>query len=130
MVGWYFGESNVMPRVIKESRSGEAPIFDLVWLLMWTLFGLYFSSGVIWRLLGSEFLAVANERLTRRKQIPGFGGSLEFDTRQITALSFRPEQGAGKGYGGSRIEFAYGAKTYNFGAGVQPAEAFATSRFS
>jgi hypothetical protein len=123
MVGWYFGESNEIPKVIKGLSSGEVPIFDLVWLVMLTFFGLSFSSWVIWRLLGSEVLGVANGMLTLRKQIAGFGRSLEFDTSQIAALRFRPEHGAGKGYRESRIEIDYGAKTYIFGAGIQPAEA-------
>jgi hypothetical protein len=44
MVFWYVGESNEIPKVIKGLRSGEAPIFDIVWLVMWTFFGLFFSS--------------------------------------------------------------------------------------
>ena len=123
MVGWYFGESNEIPKVIKGLQSGEAPIFDLVWLVMWTFFGLFFGLWIIWRLLGSEVLAVENGRLTLRKQIAGIGRSLDFDTSQIAALRFRPEHGSGKGYRESRIELDYGAKTYTFGVGIQPAEA-------
>jgi hypothetical protein len=123
MVFWYVGESNEIPKVIKGLRSGEAPIFDIVWLVMWTFFGLFFSSWVIWRLLGSEVLGVANGRFTLRKQIAWIGKSWEFDTSQIAALRFRPEHGAGKGYRESRIELDYGAKTYNFATGIQPAEA-------
>lgn len=123
MVFWYVGESNVIPKVIKGLRSGQTPIFDIVWLAMWTFFGLFFSSWIIWRLLGSEVLGAANGRLTLRKQIVGVGRTWEFDTSQIAALRFRPEHGAGRRYRESRIELDYGAKTYNFAAGIQPAEA-------
>lgn len=123
MVGWYLGESNVIPRVTRALRSGEIPVFELAWLVMWTLFGLYFSSWIIWRLLGNEVLTVANGTLALRKQIAGIGRSREFDASQIVALRFRPEYGAGKGHRESRIEFDYGAKTYNFAVGIEPAEA-------
>lgn len=53
----------------------------------------------------------------------GVGRTWEFDTSQIAALRFRPEHGAGRRYRESRIELDYGAKTYNFAAGIQPAEA-------
>ena len=123
MVGWYLGESSVIPKVIKGLRSGEPPVVDIVWLVMWTFGGLFFSSWIIWRLLGSEILGVANGRVTLRRQIAGIGRTWEFDTSQITALRFRPEHGAGRAYRESRIELDYGAKTYNFAAGIQPAEA-------
>lgn len=123
MVGWYLGESSAIPKVIKGVRSGETSAFLIVWLVMWTFFGLLFGSWIIWRLLGSEILGVANGRLTLRRQIAGIGRTWEFETSQIAALRFRPEHGAGKGYRESRIEFDYGAKTYDFGAGIQPAEA-------
>lgn len=85
MVAWYAGESNEIPKVIKGLHSGAAPIFDVVWLVMWTFFGLSVSLWV---------LATARERspgdgsgsLTLRKQIAGIGRTWEFDTSQI-ALS-------------------------------------------
>src|SRR5205814_6545782 len=107
MVFWSVGESNEIPKVIKGLRSGEAPIFDIAWLVMWTFFGLFFSSWVIWRLLGSEVLGLANGRFTLRKQIAWIGKSWEFDASQIAALRFRPEHGAGRGYRESRIELDY-----------------------
>lgn len=123
MVGWYFGESSELPKLIKGIHSGKVLIFGLVWLVMWTSFGLLFGSWIIWRLLGSEVIAVMNERLSLRKQIAGIGTSREFEISQIAALRFRPEYGSGKRYQESHIEFDYGAKTYNFGTGIQPAEA-------
>lgn len=123
IVFWYVGESNEIPKVIKAVRSGQAPIFDIVWLAMWTFFGLYFSSWIVWRLLGTEVLGAANGKLTLRKQIVGVGKTWEFDTSQIAALRFRPEHGSGRGHRESRIELDYGAKTYNFATGIQPAEA-------
>lgn len=123
MVGWYFGESNAIPQVIKGLHSGDVPVFILLWLVMWTFFGLTFSSWIIWRLLGSEVIGVANGRLILRKQIVGIGRTQEFQTGQIAALRFRPEQGSGKAYRESHIELDYGAQTYNFGTGINPAEA-------
>jgi len=123
MVGWYIGESNEIPKVMKALRSGQIPIFDMAWLLGWTLGGLFFGSWVIWRLLGNEVVAVGNGTFALRKQIVGIGKTWEFDTSQIAALRFRPEHGAGKGYRDSRIELDYGVKTYNFAAGIHPAEA-------
>lgn len=123
MIGWYQGESNEAPKVIAALRSGEAPVFEMVWLVMWTLGGLLFSSWIIWRLLGSEALGVSNGRFTLRKQIAGIGTTREFDASQIAALRFRPEYGSGRGHRESRIELDYGAKTYNFATGIQPAEA-------
>ena len=123
MVGWYVGESSEIPKVARGLRSGDAPVFEIAWLLMWTFGGLFFSSWIVWRLVGSEVLSVANGRFSLRKQIVGIGRTWEFDTSQIASLRFRPEHGAGKGYRESRIELDYGAKTYNFAAGIQPAEA-------
>ena len=123
MVGWYLGESSELPKVIKGIRSGEVPGFDLGWLIMWTLAGLVFSLWIIWRMLGSEVIGVANGKLSLRKQIAGLGPTREFETSQIAALRFRPEQGSGKGHRESGIELDYGAKTYNFGSGMEPAEA-------
>ncbi len=123
MVGWYLGESSEIPKVIKGLHSGEVPIFDLGWLVMWTFFGVFFSLWIIWRLLGSEVIEVANGRLSLRKQIAGIGPTREFETSQIAALRVRPEHGSGKGHRESRIELDYGAKTYNFGSGIEPAEA-------
>jgi len=123
MVFWYLGESSEIPKVVRGLRSGEAPVFGLVWLVMWTFFGLFFSSWIVWRLLGSEVLGVANGRFTLRKQVAGIGRTREFDTSQIAVLRLRPEYGTGKGHRDSRIEFDYGAKTYNFAAGIEPAKA-------
>ena len=123
LVGWYLGESNEIPKVIKGVRSGQVPISDLVWLVMWSLAGLFLSFWITWRLLGKEILALASGTLTLQKQIAGIGRSWEFDTSQISALRFRPEHGAGKGYRESRVELDYGAKTYNFAEGIDPAEA-------
>lgn len=123
MVGWYFGESSEIPKVIKGLLSGKVPIFELAWLVMWTFGGVFLSFWIIWRLLGSEVIMVENERLSLRKQIAGMGTSREFETSQIAALRFRPEYGSGRSYRESRVELDYGAKTYDFGAGIQPAEA-------
>ena len=123
MVGWYLGESNEIPKVIKGLRSGEVPISDIAWLVMWTLGGLFISSWIIWRLLGREVIEVANANLTLRKKIAGIGRTWEFDTSQVAALRFRADHGAGRGYRESRLELDYGAKTYNFATGIQPAEA-------
>lgn len=123
MIFWCVAESKALPKVTKEIRSGDAPMFDIVWLAMWTFFWLLFSSWIVWRLVGSEVLGVENGRLTLRKQIAGIGRNWEFDITQIAALRFRAEYGTGKRYRESRIEVDYGAKTYNFAAGIQPAEA-------
>jgi hypothetical protein len=123
MVGWYFGESAVIPKVIAGLRSGKPPIFEITWLVVWTLGGLFFGLWIIWRLLGSEVLGVVNGRFSLRKQIVGIGRTREFEISQIAALRFRPEHGAGRGYRESRLELDYGAKTYNFAASIEPAEA-------
>ena len=123
MVGWYVGESNEIPKAIKGLRAGEVPIFDIAWLVMWTLGGLLISSWILWRLLGREVIGIASTSLTLRKEIAGIGRTWEFDTSQIASLRFRPENGAGRGYRESRLELDYGAKTYNFASGIPPAEA-------
>jgi hypothetical protein len=123
MVGWYFGESSEIPKVIKQLHSGELPIFDLIWLAGWTFFGVFFSLWIIWRLLGSEVIGVENGWLSLRKQIAGLGMTREFEISNIAALRFRPERGSGKRHRESCIELDYGAKTYNFGADIDPAEA-------
>jgi hypothetical protein len=123
MVAWYFGESSGASAVIKGLRSGDIPLFDIVWLTLWTFFGVYVTLSVVWRLLGSEVIQVANRRLTLRKQIAGMGRTWEFDTAAINALRYRPGYGSGKRYRESRIELDYGAKTYVLGTGIEPAEA-------
>lgn len=57
MVAWYFGETSEIPKVIKQLHSGEVPTFDLLWLVMWTFFGVFFSFWII--------LATARERSYR-----------------------------------------------------------------
>lgn len=123
MVAWYFGESDEIPKVIKQLHSGEVPMFDLVWLVVWTCGGAFISFWMIWQLLGSEVVGVANGRLSLRKQVLGIGMTREFEISNIAALRFRPEHGSGKRYRGSCIELDYGAKTYRFGTGIDPAEA-------
>lgn len=123
MVGWYSGEFHEIPKVLAQLRSGEVQGFDLVWLAMWTFGGLFLTAWIVWRLLGSEVLRVESGNVTLRKRILAIGRTWEFDASHILALRFRPEHGAGKGYRESRIELDYGAKTYNFAAGIQPAEA-------
>src|SRR5262245_1722767 len=79
---WYVSESKEIPKVIHAIRSGEGPIFEIAWLAMWTFFGLYFSSWITWRLLGSEVLAVVDGI---QKLLPSVGASKEnyFPTHRV-----------------------------------------------
>lgn len=64
-----------------------------------------------------------NARLSLRKQLAGVGLTREFEISSIAAFRFRPEHGSAKRHRESCIELDYGAKTYRFGTGIDPAEA-------
>jgi hypothetical protein len=133
LCGWVFGE--IMAPIgfftaVQKEPAGAA--FILVWLCAWTLGGGVAIYIWLWQLKGCEVVIVSPTALGIKRELLGFGRTKHYDVSEIrdlrvAPLTFNPfdfRSGmAFWGVGGGALAFDYGYKTYQFGAGVDEAEA-------
>ena len=135
LVGWAFGEFTVAGSLISGKGFGGASLFMIAWLGGWTIGGGYAMYILFWQLLGSEIIHVSNSGITTSRSILGFGlFPKEYSSEHIKALRVSASVSTNDMFGWSRasrfygmgsgiIAFDYGARTVNFGTGIDEAEA-------
>ena len=109
--------------------------FLLVWLIGWTIGGIYAMTTLFWMLFGRDDVEITYKQFRIRRQVFGLGHTKTFDTLSISDLRVMqyppPRSFWNSTYQNSStvwkldgpITFDYGARTYHFGDGVDEAEA-------
>jgi hypothetical protein len=135
LVGWAFGEFTVVGSLISGKGFGGPSLFMIAWLGGWTIGGGYVMYILFWQLSGSEIIQVSNSGITTSRSILGFGlFPKEYSSEHIKELRVSASVNTNDlfgwsrasrfyGTGGGIIAFDYGAKTVNFGTGIDEAEA-------
>lgn len=135
LVGWAFFEFFVAGVLINGIGVGGPGLFMIAWLGMWTIGGGFALYILLWQLLGREMILVSNSGITTSRSLLGFSlFPKEYDSKYIKDLRVSVFISANDifgwsrafhfyGLGGGIIAFDYGAKTMNFGIGIDEAEA-------
>ncbi len=136
LCGWVFGEGAMIWKLADIFRSGGTPDALLfVWLVGWTLAGIFGGVLLLWFLFGVEVVEVLGQTLTIAQKLGPFVRRRSFDIAQIRDLRLAPlecdpENPSGsfalKGYG--MIAFDYGAGSCRFGAVADEGEAMLVLR--
>lgn len=135
LIGWTLGEFGASNNLITEEGLDS---FTIVWLIGWTLAGAFVVYALLRQLSGEEIIGVSNQAITISRTVLGFGFSpQEYSAEHIKALRMsvptdtndRPwwTRRRSQLYGLEKgsIAFDYGARTMNFGSGLDEAEALA-----
>jgi hypothetical protein len=126
LVGWCFGEANAL-RELQGGSAREGSLFLTVWLILWTLGGVFAVYAWLWTAFGKEIVSIQQGALAIKREVLGFGRSREYDLIHIKRLRVaQPTSWSRNGATGSslgRIAFDYGAKTIRFAGGVDETEA-------
>jgi hypothetical protein len=101
-----------------------------VWLVLWTIGGLFATFVWLWNLAGKEIVTLDDEALAIRYAIGPAGWTRRFDRAEVrdlrvsqsASMDFRSAFGWWLG-GSGTIAFDYGARTYRFARGIDEAEA-------
>jgi len=135
MVGWAFGEFTAVSSLVSGNGFGGSSLFMIAWLGGWTVGGGYAMYILLWQLSGNEIIQVSNSGITTSRTILGFGFfPKEYSSEYIKALRVSAPMNPNDifgwsrasrfyGTGGGLLAFDYGAKTVNFGVGIDEAEA-------
>ncbi len=136
LVGWGLGEWEVLSDLLSPSGEHGQGGFDgfmVLWFLAWTGFGLFILYAILWMGFGHEIARFADDEVSLRNALFGFGRCRRYDPREVNHLrviegvsslpfqSFMPRF-PGSSFG-ETLAFDYGAKTLRFGSGVEVAEA-------
>jgi len=131
--GWYFGFKSAIQML--GTTEGESTFgadgFMTVWLIGWTIGGLFITGLLLWGYFGKEQIEVSNSEVNFSKTIFGLGvnKSLKksevknFRYNEINESWFGGSRWAMYGLGPGKVKFDYGLKTYSFGLAVDEAEA-------
>ncbi|HEY0232097.1 MAG TPA: hypothetical protein VGC55_12665 [Dokdonella sp.] len=135
LCGWAMGEWTVWNALLFPTsafaESGSTG-FLVVWLIGWTLGGLFVLLTILWNLFGVERFRVARDEVNLRREILGLGYTRGFDPRSVRGLRAveLPDRmfgflaaGVPRQRSAGPLAFDYGAKTVRFGSGVDYAEA-------
>jgi len=124
LCGWLFGEVMVI-RELAFVPVPEAPsLFMIIWLAGWTLGGGLAIFALLWMYVGMERILLRPDALVIARELNG----REVHARQYAIgntsnLRVVPDDRWAWGFGGGKIAFDYGARTFRFGAGIDEAEA-------
>ena len=135
LCGWTFGEVSAARQLmfpVHQMHGDEPDAFLIIWLCMWTLGGVFAVSTLLWNLTGRERIVVQDAFSIRREAFGlGWGKHYELqsvkDLRAVESNANSGPFGFGRrdsfGLQSGPLAFDYGAKTVQFGAGVDMAEA-------
>jgi hypothetical protein len=118
LAGWSYGGWETGKHLVQEFQ-----FFEFAWMGMWAvgeIFGVYFLFRTA---TGEDLLLLSSDRLTLKKTIIGIGGDKNYRPSEVRNLRFQREVGGGRSHRSSRIAFDHGAKTVEFGEGLDEAEA-------
>jgi hypothetical protein len=101
----------------------EFQFFELAWMGMWAVGEIFVIYFLFRSATGEDLLLVSSDRLTLKKTILGIGSDKNYRPSEVRNLRFQAQTGGGKSHRPSRIAFDHGAKTVEFGEGLDEAEA-------
>ncbi len=127
---WAVGEVAAL-RAVFTSAPRLGVIFLSFWMVAWTAAGAFAFWFWLWSVRGREVIILDGTAFTVRRESPIYARVQMFDQTRVKDLRIAPRPMAWQGYGGGAasgagvgpIAFDYGAKTYQFGSGVDEAEA-------
>lgn len=129
LAAWFFGESRVIRQLLAPGHSGPKGFLAL-WLVGWSLGGVFAARALLWMLFGREVIELRDSELAVRREALGIGRTRAYDLGAIKNLrAAAPAVAAGRGsvgdMGGTSgtIAFDYGPKTIRCGGGLDEAEA-------
>ncbi len=130
MVGWYYGFSSAFRFSTFESDVRISP-FILVWLLFWTLAGLFVVGTILWGFFGKESIEFIGSSVHFNKTIFGIGLKKKLIKKDVKNFRFNTineslfggNRRAVYGLGPGKVKFDYGMKTFSFGLSLDEAEA-------
>ncbi len=107
-------------------------MFLCVWFIGWTVGGAFAIYSWLWQVTGKEVVDINRQSLTVRKTVLGFSRPKEYGAQYMRNLRVTPTVNIPWGWGmrtdfwgggAGKLAFDYGAKTVNFGSGIDEAEA-------
>ncbi len=122
---WLFSEVKAVPLFWSRTTGSERAFISL-WILGWTLGGLFVASSLLWMLKGHEIVTLKPQGLVfqLRREIYGVSfRTLDFDLSKVCHLrvSNFPDRSVFRTSMIGRADalaFDYGARTYRFGTGL------------
>jgi len=144
MGGWVFGEVSAAGQVFggllpnssqaETHVSGGIDLFTLVWLVGWTIGGVFALYTLLWQLAGKEKIEVSYESIKVQRAVLGLGRVKEYLAAHVKSLRVAPPSDIRNQFGrlrslgmmgasGGILTFDYGAETAHFGEGIDEAEA-------
>ncbi len=135
LAGWSLGEVTALVIVIRGLGVRGPILFILLWLTLWTFFGVFVTYTLLWQLFGKEIILISNQAIITKRAVFGFVYfPREYSAEYIKELRVLPASNQGDlfgmnragwltGFSGGALAFDYGAKTIRFGMSIDEAEA-------
>jgi hypothetical protein len=134
LVSWALGEIAALGGLLSGNGFGGPSLFLIAWLGIWTIGGGFAIYTLLWQLVGNEIIQISDYAIRTSRSILGFGFPKEYSSEYIKALRVSASPSSNDvfgrsrasrfyGLGGGLLAFDYGAKTVQFGAGIDEAEA-------
>ena len=147
LMGWAMGEITVLGMLgagvfefmhggidgfFEKGAGAFGGLFLLVWLAGWTVGGAFAIYIWLWQLSGVEQITISGDSLRIEKKIPLWGRGKNYHIHSVSSLRVASRaasmwsKSSGmefRGISGGLLAFDYGAKTVNFGMGIDEAEA-------
>jgi len=104
-------------------------VFLIIWLAGWTVGGAFAIYAWLWQVSGVERIIISGDSLKIEKKIPVWGRVKNYRVSSISSLRIASPaaskwpKSSGMEFRGGLLAFDYGAKTVNFGMGIDEAEA-------
>ncbi len=130
LTGWAFGEISAIHQVMKNGFS----VFMMIWLTGWTIGGGFAILMLLWQIAGQEIIQVSGQSIIVTKTIFNLGFPKEYNAGYVKDLRIsisitneNSQWGRNNStnylVGYPKLAFDYGAKTIQFGNGIDEAEA-------
>ena len=147
LIGWAVGEvsvigilaagifglfNNGLSEIVESGPGAFGGVFLFAWLGGWTVGGAFAIYAWLWQVKGIERVSISFNALVVEKLTPIWKRKKEYHLQDVVSLrisnsspSMFTMSGSMEFWGisGGRLAFDYGAKTVQFGAGIDEAEA-------
>ncbi len=131
LIGWGVGETTAVAAFFSGSALSKQGPFLLIWLVFWTMGGLFALATWLWIVAGAERLTMGSSTLTIQRSLCGVGPSRAYELHRIHNLRVLATQAAPRdanrlgpwGITKGRVAFQYGERQVRFGAGVGDGDA-------
>lgn len=123
LVGWAMGWVSATHHISQRPND----VFMWAWVAVWTLGGAGVAYSLLWMLWGVETIRLTSRDLIHRRRIGPWQSTREFALAEVANFRVRAVQAEGRQRNLSsqqnRLNFDYGAKTFELGKGLDDAEA-------